>query len=214
MTCGNLINLDTAIDRWHKCNEEFKNINTIKLKRFSAIRNTNGHIGCFLSHLEILKNNFNDGHVLILEDDVNITDKNNFDNKWTKIKQWLDDNEDKWDVFNGGPYTINNNKLSSRKNFGTFKILNDELKIVQVESATTSHFVYYNKNVYEKIKDVDYNIFCIDRLNDAISTLKIVTIYPYLAYQHAGNSFISDKFVNFVSKMKKTEQQLQRRLIK
>lgn len=214
-TTGHLINMDSELDRWNKCVNEFENLNVIKLQRFSAIKHENGHVGCFLSHLEILKNNSqNDTHILVLEDDVNIIDKYNFNERWLQIKQWLDNNDDKWDIFNGGPYQINDNRLLSKTKSGTFKILNNELNIVQVGPTMAAHFVYYNKHLYEKIKNIDYNKICIDRLTDAISTLKIVTTYPYLAYQYPGNSGIEKKFVNFADKMKRTENQLRDRLNK
>jgi len=67
---GYLINLKERTDRWELCDHEFYKINYYP-QRFEAIKNEVGKIGCFLSHLEILKQAQRENkNVLIMEDDV------------------------------------------------------------------------------------------------------------------------------------------------
>lgn len=67
---GYCINLKERTDRWELCNQEFYKINYYP-QRFDAIKHEVGQIGCYLSHLEILKQVKNKNeNVLIMEDDV------------------------------------------------------------------------------------------------------------------------------------------------
>lgn len=67
---GYLINLKERVDRWELCDHEFYKINYYP-QRFEAIKNEVGRVGCFLSHLEILKKAQRENkNVLIMEDDV------------------------------------------------------------------------------------------------------------------------------------------------
>lgn len=67
---GYLINLKERTDRWNLCDHEFYKINYYP-KRFEAIKHEIGRTGCFLSHLEILKQAQKENkNVLIMEDDV------------------------------------------------------------------------------------------------------------------------------------------------
>jgi hypothetical protein len=65
-----LINLDERPDRLLLAQNEFSKIE-INPKRFSAIKSENGAVGCFFSHLNLLKiaNNKNE-NLLVFEDDV------------------------------------------------------------------------------------------------------------------------------------------------
>lgn len=67
---GYLINLDERKDRWELCDNEFYKINYYA-ERFPAIKHEQGKIGCYLSHLEVLKKaQEKNQNVLIMEDDV------------------------------------------------------------------------------------------------------------------------------------------------
>jgi GR25 family glycosyltransferase involved in LPS biosynthesis len=67
---GYLINLKERADRWELCDNEFYKINYYPV-RFEGVKHDVGRIGCFLSHLEILKQAQKENkNVLIMEDDV------------------------------------------------------------------------------------------------------------------------------------------------
>ena len=88
------INLDERKDRWEQAQKEFSTIEKLDIKRFSAIKETPGYVGCWKSHLEILKEaREKDVNVLIFEDDVLFV-----------APEWLDDTIEQlqtleWDMF-------------------------------------------------------------------------------------------------------------------
>ena len=49
------INLEHRIDRKYETIYELKKLGIQKPNRFNAIKNDNGAIGCYMSHLEVLK---------------------------------------------------------------------------------------------------------------------------------------------------------------
>lgn len=64
------INLKERKDRWEVCQKEFEKIGFFP-KRFEAIKNEKPWLGCYLSHLEILREaRQKRENVLIFEDDV------------------------------------------------------------------------------------------------------------------------------------------------
>lgn len=70
-----IINLDDRRDRWFYCEHQAKLFNFKRYERFSAIKHTNGMIGCTLSHKKLIeycldyKDDDDDDIYLILEDD-------------------------------------------------------------------------------------------------------------------------------------------------
>ena len=75
------INLDKREDRWKVCKKEFRKIDFYP-ERFSAIESHIPWLGCYKSHLAILKKAYGENkNVLIFEDDVEfIQDKNIIEN--------------------------------------------------------------------------------------------------------------------------------------
>ena len=64
------INLDKREDRWKLCKKEFRKIGFYP-ERFSAIESSIPWLGCYKSHLAILKKAYGENeNVLIFEDDV------------------------------------------------------------------------------------------------------------------------------------------------
>lgn len=73
-----VVNLDKRPDRLKDCEDSWYKLNFYP-ERFSAIENENPALGCYLSHLEILKRARDaNKNVLIFEDDVEVI---NFENK-------------------------------------------------------------------------------------------------------------------------------------
>ena len=71
------INLDERVDRWEQAQKEFDKLNVKGVKRFSAIKHTNGALGCRESHLNIIKEAKQLGlkNVLIFEDDLLVVEE-------------------------------------------------------------------------------------------------------------------------------------------
>lgn len=66
------INLDKRPDRWAQCVEEFTKVDLLeKVERFPAVEHMVGSVGCYISHLEIMRRALRENlNILILEDDV------------------------------------------------------------------------------------------------------------------------------------------------
>jgi len=82
------INLDTRKDRREKIEHELDSYN-LEYERFNAIKNKFGALGCYQSHLTILKlaKERNYKNVLILEDDFTfVVDKDEFKNSISKLQ--------------------------------------------------------------------------------------------------------------------------------
>lgn len=191
MTTAHIINLKHRTDRYEKIYNRCKDIKSINLQRFDALEGTPGWVYCGLSHLEIIKQNKDKGEsILIFEDDCYIQNLKSFDKQWEKIKNWLDNNLDKWDVFNGGPSCVEKSKY--------MKVLDKELKIVEINVGKTTHFIYYNKNSFDKILKWDQNNNVqIDEFHIWNNDIKIITAYPYLATQFNSYSDISNIQINY-----------------
>ena len=90
------INLDSRIDRRTHFESQFTKIG-LNPQRFSAIRNTDGAIGCSMSHIACMElaihNNWD--HVLVCEDDATITNPGQL---VYQVNQFLNRFNDGWDV--------------------------------------------------------------------------------------------------------------------
>jgi len=191
-TAAYVINLDKRVDRWVEIQERFKHTSII-LERVSAIEDaTNGHNGCGQSFLKIIAAAKAEGleNVLIFEDDNVPLD--NFTSRWAATKEWLDDNTDKWEIFNGGgqvPHDLSRYpswKLSAIPLF-TDTTLN--ITICKANYLIRANFMYINKKAYDKILswtwDAHKHIDCF--MNDA-ANFATVSIYPMLCTQVDGYS--------------------------
>ena len=107
------INLDNRLDRKSHIEEELNQLGFTpsSIQRFPAIRHKKGAIGCSMSHIHCIHHakESNWSHVLIVEDDMVITNKPLFTTQFNKMLQTVSP----WDVIlmagnNGGPYHIVN----------------------------------------------------------------------------------------------------------
>jgi len=69
-----VINLDNRPEKWGRIQDDFKDTD-IDVERFPAIKHTNGHIGCGLTHVALVKmaKEKNMDSILIIEDDCRLT---------------------------------------------------------------------------------------------------------------------------------------------
>ena len=153
-----LINLDESKDRL----ERFKKQKLpFDVERFSAIKDSNGIIGCTKSHLEILKTN-KEYPLLILEDDIR------FIGGWEEIlKNAMEQLPEDWDMlYLGGKLTTSikhhsKNLISIGGSFGGFAIvynnknvvdyiLSNEERLLNYKENKLPHDVFYSKEVHNK----------------------------------------------------------------
>ena len=182
-----VINLDHRTDRWEQMNKDFAN-SSFRLTRFPAVmitdpnvpRKDRGYIGLARTHIEIIKMCKEKGlkTVLILEDDCK--PEPNWEQNWYKAKDYLDNNLDKWEVFNGAACC-----MESCKNV----VVLNKMYLLNTVGGWFSHWIYLNVDKsYEKLlawedlkKEMDlYYTFHFNHY----------TCYPILAEQYSGMSDI------------------------
>lgn len=194
-----VINIDKRKDRWELIQNVFKK-SSIHLTRISAIKKNDGHLGCGLSYMKIVKyakeNNLKT--VLIFEDDNMPLD--NFSKRWIMIKEWLDNNLDKWEIYNGGARYIDwqdyNKKMPNPDKYDVqlmYKINSDEY-LFQSKLIVAGNWVYINSNCYDKVLkwlDIQTNIKYLIPMDQYINSKKYFNcLYslPQLALQYNSKS--------------------------
>ena len=202
-----VINLDERRDRWEQIQNSFAG-SSIKLNRISAVKHNNGHIGCGLSFMKIIKlaKEKNLKTVLIFEDDNKPLD--NFDDRWNIIKNWLDNNLDKWEIFNGGARfdnwdTITNDKIpDSCKTIKLAYNIDNKEYLFKNDIMVALNWIYVNSSVYDKILEWENNSnkiknfslgkHPVDRYITDIKNFNHVFCLPVLALQQNGESDTSE----------------------
>lgn len=195
-----VINLYHRVDRLDNINNIFEN--KLSLNRIEAIKEIPGWVGCFKSHQCAIRNAKSLGlnTVLVLEDDCVLIRPDDFTKEWSEIKKWLDVNIDEWDIFLGGCTGVNPDYVLG--------VVDKNLGLVHLKQAYTAHFIYYNKNIYDKI--LNYNVSSneykpIDVFVPEICKNKILTKVPFLAKQGLYYSDIENKHVNYDGSFDVTE---------
>ena len=153
---------------------------------------SSGEVGCVTSHLKALKHFLETSDspcALIMEDDCKPLKY--FEKRWQIVKNWLDNNKDKWNIFNGGPITPMEQKLVDT--------IDDKNKIFTSNGASALHFVIFSNRSYDKILEWTFEKdhlldWYINRENN-----KYVFIDPPLALQHSGKSDTNSKIKNFTN---------------
>jgi len=185
------ISLVDREDRRKTITEKFKN-SSINIVMLIVERHPNGAAaGCGDSFMKAIKKakELNLPSVLIFEDDNMPLD--NFDERWKKVKEWLDSNKDKWEVFNGGAriYEGPNIKLK-------YKVDND-INLFELSTFFGTNWIYIHSDVYDKCLEwtIEKN-GPIDRYLGNNSIFKNLCIYPYLGLQEVGVSNSWGKHMN------------------
>jgi len=191
------INLEHRKDRKQQIENEIKTFIDPELlitKRFDAIANKNGHIGCSKSHLgiieECIQNNYN--NVLIFEDDFEF-----IINKF-EFKDYLDQFFTKYTNYDMLLLGVNGPSFANKTDF--FKVTN---------SQTASGYIINNR-VFKEFRDIckesinglenrkSETIYCVDQLWKKIQCNGNVYTFPKrVGKQRANYSDISKKCVNY-----------------
>lgn len=194
---GFVVNLKEATQRKQNIINSFKD-SSIQLEFVEAVKvknGENGNIGLGETFKNIIKQNSNLKFILILEDDCKPLE--NFDKRWKITKKWLDNNPNEWEIFSGGCIVQNSVEIKKKleENVNIFKMDGD---------AWCTHWTYINSNAFNKVLDYDFNKHgTIDYYLNSSKYFKVLTIYPLLAVQDGGYSFINkkDKTLNFTNKI-------------
>jgi GR25 family glycosyltransferase involved in LPS biosynthesis len=135
------VNMDRRPDRWQQSLVEFKKIGIEDIvTRWTATENSNGVLGCALSHLTLIKKCKEDNlrNVLIFEDDVLFaeTDMN-------RLNAALDDLNaiDSWDIFYVG--------VTMCPTRGNFLRITD--RVLKTNFAYTTHAYAVNAQAFDPI---------------------------------------------------------------
>lgn len=194
-----VINLDERVDRWEKINKTFSDYNLI---RVSAVKHSEGHIGCFLSHkkcIQYAKDKDMD-YIIVLEDDCEpFESKITFDSNLTKIIQFIKNN-DLYDIYLGGVFK--EGWLNSLK-----KINYSELKLFEINFGYCAHFVIYTKK--------SYDFFLNHKMDEPIDhvwhdNLNAIISLPFLATQDGIISNISKSTTDYKKRIFETNKRLLR----
>ena len=175
---------------------------------FDAIKHTNGHIGCFLSHKKCsqIAKKLGLKNIIIMEDDciLNLLYKYNFPLKLLNINNFLD-SYDNWDIFLGGCNKTQGTDIIKKTNCQTENIY-------QIKIGTTSHLIIYNFTCYDFFLNWDITINTNEEFEplDRIwfNKLKALTIIPFIAYQLNGFSSIGNCKLDYYRKIQITENRL------
>lgn len=210
MITAYVINIKKRNDRWKEiCNHFQKKTKLLKLVRVDAHVGKPGGIYCALSHIKIVKmaKKQNLPYVMVLEDDT-IIKISDFDTTMGRIMWWLENNINKWNIFNGNP---NIRPKINKK----IKCISPYPILFEYGYAQTANFVIYNRNCYDKIinfekiyrKCIITKKFNYPKLAYDILINKFICIapYPYLSSQKQDYSNIENKRVNYNNILQNSE---------
>ena len=211
-----VINLKERNDRFENIKKDFIHPN-INLIRFEAVRKNPGWIGLYETNKLIIKKAIDENmdNILIMEDDCKLEfNINEFFDKFILIKEWLDKNNDKWDIYNGGINfdSIDSNfqndiKFLNKINSGNHK---NYLFIIENFLWACAQFIYINKNSFNKIYN-DNELKCWDLF---LNKYKTIFSYPLLTTQYSSYSNIEMKTVNYDNYFNKTKVKLKYYIIR
>lgn len=177
------INLDDRKDKWEDTQAAFKDTGIV-MKRFPAIRHSEGWRGCGASHVAIMREALRQGHhwVLVIEDDC--MPSADFAERWPAVKKELWENRGTWDIFLAGPTYLQ----------GPVKPLGKNL--IEIGSGFTTHFYVLNAHAYERAiawnpdRHGPIDVYYSDQF-------RIVSSYPILATQRPSVSDIRGTHMDY-----------------
>ena len=194
------INLNYRIDRKDRFLKEMKKINfpENKIKRFDAIKNNRGEIGCSRSHIEILKEfiNSNNNNCIIFEDDF-IFNVNPEIVKLT-FKKLFDNNVD-YDIImlSGNIYNYNNTKYNFLNKVNDGQTASGYLLSKKFAQKLLDNYIEGEKLLSSHDRNY-YYIYAIDQYWKKLQPNNKWYIFnPILGKQNESYSDIEKKYVNY-----------------
>jgi GR25 family glycosyltransferase involved in LPS biosynthesis len=188
-----VINLDIRPDRWRKMCELWSPY--LSLERVSGIMlpedgRPHNHVaadGLGQTHMKLYREAIarGDKTILIMEDDA--VPQPGWHKRWLEHKEWLDNNLDQWDVYNGGAHQLK--KCYGVKEFTDSVILDSQL-------GSASHFMYLNLQAIDRLLNWENHKMDID-MWFCSTGFKLYCAYPILAKQANGHSNIINVIRDF-----------------
>jgi hypothetical protein len=189
------INLSSRVDRWDNCLKQFSKFGVSNIQRFEAIKynhpklsaKANAHIGCVLSHCNIIKEAKlkNYSNILVLEDDfLFLKEPYEFE---VKLKKSLNELPSNWDLFYLGSYFV--------KGYGYEPIERYSDNLVKVNTGFCTHSLAYSSRGMDKIlKSLKLNSE-LDILNYS-EEYESIAWYLVREFQYENNCFASDELLS------------------
>lgn len=201
-----VINLEERENKWLQIQEDFKDTN-FNLIRFNAIKDENGHKGCGKSYQALIQmaKEKNMDYIYIFDDDCKPLD--NFNERWIKIKKWLDANNDKWEIFNGGLKTVHGSETN------LIDTIDENNKIYSIHKGINTHMLLYKKEVYDRMLEWDYDKNWLIDYN-YINTNKFKTVYVDPALTVQRNGFSNTEKINKENQLGGKKRRTRKRLTK
>lgn len=197
---GFYINLDERIDRMqHFENMKLKYGFFKNIERMSAIKNSDGAIGCGMSHIKALtklleNNDDDDDYFMVCEDDICILNNNNYDKF---VNDFYNMKDKKWDII---VLTPRGDKMPDPPHHNFYRIHNNQTATAYIIKKTFIPILItsFKQSIIGLLKGGNPNTYAIDqwwkRLQDEYVFYYYKDIY---AGQLAGYSNIEHKHVNY-----------------
>lgn len=184
-----VLNLSERKDRWDFLIDVWQN--TFTFYRITAIKNTDGNIGCMLSHLKAIKlaKEHKMPYILVWEDDVlpwQDTPKNIY-KRWCHLETELIQCKD-WSIISGGAdvnWTKNIQKIQH-------PLLSETL--FEVDSGFLTHFVCYSYRIYDILLSDLQNGLTMLYDQYLYFRFRPWVVMPFLATQRDGYSSCERRF--------------------
>lgn len=146
---------------------------------FDGMRKSPGWIGCGLSYLVLARHaiKYQLPTITIMEDDVLLPE--NFELTLSKIKKYLSEKNDEWDVFAGMIASLHDDtKIISCER-------HEDLLFVTIDRMTSTVMNIYNQRFLQRLiswnpNDTDANNNTIDRFIESMPQIRVVVTIPFL----------------------------------
>jgi len=200
-----VINLKSRPDRWARMKRIFDG-SSIQISRINAFQAPESpHYGVMKSFLRALRKAraLNLENVLLLEDDCMPTA--GWKTRWDKVRDWLDANPDKWDLYSGGNWAIWFPHEIGRV---------DDIRFYDPTYSLAAHWLYVPRRSYEFLIDYYSRVVAlplpllgIDHHNNLF---KMVISHPFIAYQKSDYSNTKHTYRNTERMFSDAEQSVRR----
>jgi hypothetical protein len=193
-----VINLAERTDRWERIQTSIGMY--VNLIRVDAIKHDDGVIGCFMSHKKCLQmaKDKNLDNIIVFEDDCVVSNKYTIAQKLKELIEFLNNYAD-WDIFLGGCTKVEQRNIIKR-------VPHPNLNLIEINKGNCTHCMIYNKSSYDFFLNHPLNIQIDNAWNN--TTVRGLTITPFLAYQEAGHSDILNSEMDYTKKLKRCEKLL------
>jgi len=201
-----VINLKSRPDRWQRMKRIFDG-SDIKISRIDAVRAADPHLGVLKSFLKALRKARTLGleNVLLLEDDCMPTA--GWKARWPKVRSWLDENPDKWDLYSGGNWAIWFPHEVGRI---------DDIRFYDPVYSLAAHWLYVPQRSYEFLIDYYSRIVTLAPVLPLVgidhhnNLFKMVISEPFMAYQKSDFSNTKHTYRNTERMFSQAERNVRR----